>query len=325
MKEMQAPSEELSDLPLLRPGAVARQLGMSVETLRAWEHRYGITSSQHSGGGHRLYSQDDLQRLGWIKKLVDAGHRIGQLASLAPEALRALAASQPDKPGAAVDAAQLRPLRLTLVGAWIASKAICEALAQQQFSVAAAVTTLDELDLAGFDSQLLLLETAVLDGDLDRQLDNLRRSFIQAPVIILYRFGSAETVRQLIRAGYHLIRKPMDGMDAGWLSELLRRLDVPTVTSSGGASETLPLPRFSESDLATISAASERLQCECPRHLAELLSALNGFERYSLQCAVDSTDEAELHRTLSVAAGRARLLLEDGLQKLAEAKGITLE
>ncbi|MFX7506989.1 MerR family transcriptional regulator, partial [Acinetobacter baumannii] len=76
---------DLSDLPLLRPGAVARQLGMAVETLRAWEHRYGITSSQHSGGGQRLYSQEDLQRLGWIKTLVDAGHRIGKLATLSPQ------------------------------------------------------------------------------------------------------------------------------------------------------------------------------------------------------------------------------------------------
>lgn len=324
MNERSSSPDELSDLRLLRPGAVARQLGMSVETLRAWEHRYGITSSQQSGGGQRLYSQDDLQRLGWIKKLVDAGHRIGQLAGLAPDALRALAASLPERAAAVVDAAPIRPLRLSLVGPWIASKAICEALAPQ-FNVVTAAASLDELDLAGFDSELLLLETAVLDSTLDAHLDNLRRSYIQAPIVVLYRFGSPETVRQLGRAGYQVIRKPMDGMDAAWLSELLRRLELPESAAAGGAVAALPLPRFSESDLATISAASQRLQCECPRHLAELLSALNGFERYSLQCAVDSTEESELHRTLSIAAGRARLLLEDGLQKLVEAKGIVLD
>ncbi|WP_288393632.1 MerR family transcriptional regulator [uncultured Herbaspirillum sp.] len=321
-------SPDLSDLPLLRPGAVARQLGMSVETLRAWEHRYGLTSSQHSGGGQRLYSQEDLQRLGWIKKLGDAGHRIGKLATLTPQDLQALAQSLPAEhaaPPSTMAPGGMRVPRLVLVGPWISTKASRQALTQQQFSITAAVETLEELDLPAFEADLLVLESAVLGHDLEDRLDSLHHSFIQVPVVILYRFGSPEMVARLVQAGHRLVRKAMDGIDVEWLCDLLKRVPLPTTAHIlGSAEESLPAPRFSESTLAAISEQSDQMQCECPRHLAELLTALIGFERYSRQCEDESEEEAELHRALCIAAGQARLPLEEALQRLARVKGITL-
>ncbi|MBG7619665.1 MerR family transcriptional regulator [Herbaspirillum sp. AP02] len=324
-------SDDLTDLPLLRPGAVARQLGMSVETLRAWEHRYGLTSSQHSGGGQRLYSQDDLQRLGWIKRLVDAGHRIGKLAALSPQDLEALALSLPATPGMALSTSPATPgatvpasMRLAVVGPWISTKAASEALARQHFTITAAVESLPQLDLRGLEGDMLVLESPVLDTDLDRRLDDLRRVPIQMPVLILYRFGSPEVVARLEQAGHRLLRKPMDGLDADWLGDQIKRIDLPAIAAASVGEGAVPLPRFSESDLAHISEASDRMQCECPRHLAELLTALAGFERYSRQCEDESEEEAALHRALCMAAGHARLPLEEALQRLAQVKGITL-
>ncbi|MCP3655581.1 MerR family transcriptional regulator [Herbaspirillum huttiense] len=333
MTNQQAPSSaapapettDLSDLPLLRPGAVARQLGMAVETLRAWEHRYGITSSQHSGGGQRLYSQEDLQRLGWIKTLVDAGHRIGKLATLSPQDLQALAQSLPaEGGGSGSNDRQAGPAtRLALVGPWIATKAVGQALAHRQLSVIMAVESLDELDLRQFEGDLLLLESTVLDSDLDQRLEGLRRDGVQVPVLILYRFGSPEMVVRLREAGHRVVRKAVEGIDVEWLCEMIRRME-PAAAQTPGEDEWVPEPRFSESALASVSDQSDRMQCECPRHLAELLTALAGFERYSRQCEDDTTEEAELHRELRIAAGRARLPLEDALQKLARFKGISL-
>ncbi|QBP74738.1 MerR family transcriptional regulator [Herbaspirillum huttiense] len=331
MTNQQAPSSpapaaetaELSDLPLLRPGAVARQLGMAVETLRAWEHRYGITSSQHSGGGQRLYSQEDMQRLVWIKTLVDAGHRIGKLATLSPQDLQALAQSLPAE-GSGSHERQAGPVtRLALVGPWIATKAVGQALAHRQLSVIMAVESLDELDLRQFEGDLLLLESTVLDSDLDQRLEGLRRDGVQVPVLILYRFGSPEMVVRLREAGHRVVRKAVEGIDVEWLCEMIRRME-PAAAQTPGEDEWVPEPRFSESALASVSDQSDRMQCECPRHLAELLTALAGFERYSRQCEDDTTEEAELHRELRIAAGRARLPLEDALQKLARFKGISL-
>ncbi len=323
-----AETMELSDLPLLRPGAVARQLGMSVETLRAWEHRYGITSSQHSGGGQRLYSQEDLQRLVWIKALVDAGHRIGKLATLAPQDLQALAQALPAEAYATAGAGHGEhpshpPTRLVLVGPWMAVKAVAQALEHRQLRVAAAVESLDELDLAQVDAELLVLESTVLDSDLDQRLERLYNASVKLPMLILYRFGSPDMVTRLTEAGHRVVRKAVEGIDVEWLCEMIRRME-PATGHAGGEEDALPEPRFSESTLASVSEQSDRMQCECPRHLAELLTALAGFERYSRQCEDDTAEEAELHRELRIAAGRARLPLEDALQKLVRFKGIAL-
>ncbi|MDP3715144.1 MAG: MerR family transcriptional regulator, partial [Burkholderiales bacterium] len=64
--------------------------------------------------------------------------------------------------------------------------------------------------------------------------------------------------------------------------------------------------------------------CECPRHLAELVRAVQGFERYSTECAIRSPADAALHGRLQRSAGRARALLEEALVELALAEGLPL-
>src|SRR6187200_833805 len=47
----------------LRIGELSRRTGVSVELLRAWEKRYGLLEPDRSGGGFRLYSDDDVARV----------------------------------------------------------------------------------------------------------------------------------------------------------------------------------------------------------------------------------------------------------------------
>ena len=51
---------------------------------------------------------------------------------------------------------------------------------------------------------------------------------------------------------------------------------------------------------------------------------VGSFERYSAQCALRSPEDAELHARLQRSAGQARALLEDALERLALAEGITV-
>jgi DNA-binding transcriptional MerR regulator len=60
----------------------ARLTGLSPELLRAWERRYGVVEPGRTPGGTRRYTATDLERLRWVKAVVDAGHRIGQVAKL---------------------------------------------------------------------------------------------------------------------------------------------------------------------------------------------------------------------------------------------------
>lgn len=73
-----------------RIGAVASATGISAETLRVWERRYGGLRPARTSAGGRLYSDDDVERLRTIKQLLDRGHGISQLANLPVAELRGI-------------------------------------------------------------------------------------------------------------------------------------------------------------------------------------------------------------------------------------------
>jgi DNA-binding transcriptional MerR regulator len=54
-------------------GAVARMVRVPPATLRTWEERYGVVQPVRSGGGHRLYSRMDVERLRFVADRVREG------------------------------------------------------------------------------------------------------------------------------------------------------------------------------------------------------------------------------------------------------------
>src|SRR6187397_3534173 len=76
---------------LYRIGTVARLAGLSTHALRVWERRYGVPSPVRSGGGARLYSESQIERLRLLKRAVDRGHSISQLVPLGLAELERLA------------------------------------------------------------------------------------------------------------------------------------------------------------------------------------------------------------------------------------------
>jgi len=69
---------------------VARRTGLTVDVLRAWEKRYQVVEPGRSGGGRRLYSDDDIERLRLLRRASRAGRRISQVSTLDTEALAGL-------------------------------------------------------------------------------------------------------------------------------------------------------------------------------------------------------------------------------------------
>jgi DNA-binding transcriptional MerR regulator len=59
--------------PLYSIGAVAEMLGTSPATLRSWEERYGVVQPERTGGGRRLYSRDDVERLRFVTDTIARG------------------------------------------------------------------------------------------------------------------------------------------------------------------------------------------------------------------------------------------------------------
>jgi hypothetical protein len=65
-------------------------------------------------------------------------------------------------------------------------------------------------------------------------------------------------------------------------------------------------PWFDDKFLADLSGLSRVIECECPKHLADLVLNLGGFEQYSAECASRSPGDVVLHLQLQRAAGLAR-------------------
>jgi DNA-binding transcriptional MerR regulator len=299
-----------------RSGVAARLAGLSVETLRVWERRYSLSDTTRSAHGQRLYTHEQVRHLGLLKQLVDQGHAIGVLAGLSVEQLNDLL-----EPGAAEGGAELAAT-VALVGEHLIQRIASSGTTA--LHIAGSSRRLDDaLDkLAGVHADLLLVELAELDSESVAMIAAVRRAVSPSAVVVLYRFCASATIRELRDAGCLVSRVPPE---LGELVMLCRaalggqRLKVRPV-------EVTPPPRrFDELALARITAAGAKLMsCECPRHLSDILMTLGSFERYSFQCASANDKDAQLHRNLGLAAGRARAILETAMEQLALAEGLPL-
>lgn len=63
-------------------GELARRTGVNPVTLRAWERRYGLLKPQRTAKGHRLYGQDQVDRVDAILAWLARGASVGQVREL---------------------------------------------------------------------------------------------------------------------------------------------------------------------------------------------------------------------------------------------------
>src|SRR4051812_34502718 len=77
----------------MRVGELARRTGVGVSTLRAWERRFGFLDPDRSPAGHRVYGEDDVERVNAVLRLVAEGltlpAAIGRITSVGTGALPA--------------------------------------------------------------------------------------------------------------------------------------------------------------------------------------------------------------------------------------------
>ena len=71
---------------LLGIAAVERDTGISKDTLRVWERRYGFPAPLRNATGERVYPAAQVQRLRLLKRLLDAGQRPGRVVPLRADA-----------------------------------------------------------------------------------------------------------------------------------------------------------------------------------------------------------------------------------------------
>lgn len=116
---------DVNDLPppftpiTLSIAAVERDTGLSKDTLRVWERRYGFPVPARDAAGEREYPLPQVEKLRAIKRLMDAGHRPGRIVPLPMSQLQLLTEqtlAQPQRGAAvALDSDDLRA-HLALIG-----------------------------------------------------------------------------------------------------------------------------------------------------------------------------------------------------------------
>ncbi|PHV05645.1 helix-turn-helix-type transcriptional regulator [Janthinobacterium sp. BJB412] len=329
-----------ADAGAYRSGVAARLAGLPVETLRVWERRYGVSEPARSAHGQRLYSGAQVRRLALVKQLVDQGHPIRALARLPLQQLQQL--SEP-----LVAPAQARSIRLALVGAPLARRLAASGADGLALQLLRSCASLDDAAEAmrGLAPDVLLIEAAELVDAALPLIAAVRQSAGASAVVVLYRFCSSATIRQLRALGCLVARTPADLPEIVMLCQAALGAQGPAARAANAnanaaanaaanagatagataAAVAAPPPRqLDDQALAAIVGAVNSVSCECPRHLAEILLTVGSFERYSAQCAARDPADARLHQELNLAAGQARALLEAAMQRLARAEGLPL-
>lgn len=310
-----------------RIGAVSRLTGISPDTLRIWERRYDAVTPERSPGGGRLYGAEDIARLRLMKQLVDSGDSIGTVATLGHDELQARVAET--RPTSVADV-PTSPLRVVVIGEPLAAKmeAARDMLAAidlvETYSTPEAFLTAGkrpDADVLVVEQPTLQKETAVQVGDWIARVNASR-------AILVYRFASQNTVQQLPHSKCSTLRAPADPQTVQ-----NHCIAVTGQRPAGSATETdqalspadsAPPRRYDDETLARLATVSTAVKCECPRHLAELISGLSAFEQYSTECESRDPKDAALHAYLNATASRARHMIETALAQVIEAENITL-
>lgn len=306
------PMDSLTPAPtkLLSIGAISRETGIHVSTIRMWEARYGALTPVRTEGGARRYSSTDLERLRLIKQLLDRGHKPSALASLSLDQLHAELFG-PDKRGAAVQTAR----RIASMGSATWRSILFTDPAMKAWTPTSHFDELTEVEhrLESFDVGIVL--TPALQMNLAKYLAAALSMYKDKTLIVIYEFSSSSVIRFLSALGIECIKYPAAPMD------LARSLSA--IVEARQANYQAPAqPRFGIEQLQTIAATDSNLLCECPKHLASLIISLHSFIQYSSQCVNDAPKDALIHEKLRDIASLGIVQLESGLDLVLEADKI---
>lgn len=85
---------EINETPTYNLKVVVNETGVKPDTLRAWERRYGLPDPERTEGGHRLYSQKDIEIIKWLLARQEEGMSISRAVKLWQSLLQRGPASQ---------------------------------------------------------------------------------------------------------------------------------------------------------------------------------------------------------------------------------------
>jgi len=323
--------------------AVAKLTGLSVHTIRAWEKRYGAVEPVRTGTQRRVYSQEDVRKLTLLKMLVDAGQSISSVAGLPVSKLeeRVDQASEarfkawdPTKTAGDSD----RSWSVGIVGAPLQSLIEAQAHHFRDLKMSAFWHDLAEaLECAAAESQvdLLLVDVPALFPEQLHRIQEFSERTHAFRVVIVYGFCQQDTLDQIGKIPrFTALRAPVNA--TGLRLAILPSQPAPsrrplTVTSrkretpdEDESDQRVPVRIFTPEQLSRLARLSPSIRCECPQHLANLITSLAAFEAYSAECENRNEEDAALHAYLHRTTAEARHEMEVALERVLETEQIQI-
>ncbi len=186
----------------------------------------------------------------------------------------------------------------------------------------------EEAELARFRPDLVVLEQPSIHVETADELNRVVRGLGTRHALVVYQFGSEAALRSLESERITPIKGPLTPTQLQLALRLaLERSDNPPPGQQAqrfieSVDQRPPPARFDPATIARIAAQSRVVHCECPQHLATLISSLMAFESYCRECEHRSEDDAALHSALERSTGQARATLEDALDYLLQVENI---
>ena len=305
-----AATHESGAKTLIRSGTAARLSGLSPSTLRIWEHRYGVVAPPKSAAGQRTYSMKDVERLRLIKRLTLEGHAIGTVAQLDVDALVALSSGH--------QAASAGAQRVLVVG-YAAARKLEGRLRPSPALVFDDLGHAEREVARAGAADVLVIHVPSLQASMTARVTALRDNLPAANVIVLYSFGAEAGADALRAAGVTVRRDPLAGRELANL--IVASRPVAAAIPSGTQANRR---RYTDAELVALAEIPSLVACECPRHLAEIVTLLVGFELYSTECAARNESDAALHRHLHEVTSAARTMLEQALARVVLEEGLVV-
>ncbi len=319
-------------------GAVSRLTGLSTPNLRMWEKRHQVVEPSRSESNRRRYTEEDIRRLTLVKTLADHGHSIGSLAELTTKELEERLRGEADLAGATGD---VRSCRAVVVGGELIALLAGRERSIDGIEVQASFDTMSEAEhRLESSTELLLIATPTLFPETLTTIRRLIEKTGALRAVVAYRFAPSDATRAIDKdiEGVTAIRFPIDFAEL----QVICRAEASLIRSEPGsppaepASEvsprelglspgTVPPRRYDDHQLARLAQVRGAIECECPRHLAELLGALNAFAAYSEDCENRNDEDAEMHAYLHGMTCRARGVIEEALGELIRFEGIEMD
>ena len=308
-----------------RIAAVCRRAGLKASTIRVWEKRYSVVTPERTDSGHRVYTEQDVQQLTLIQRLIERGDTMSELAQLSMETLQQRLQHHRTPVASAAGGKQAR---FHAFGEQVAMR--LHELPPPGMEAGFWGANIIE-DHSGIDTAPAEVDTCILcecDNVMDRQANallDLNQRLKPSVFILVQRFAPRDLQRKLESAGVVFVRAPIAAQDLRDLITSRWRDAVGELPSAQAITGAAHPPIYHAEQLRRVAMIKPTLDCECPQHLAEILQSLNAFEGYSEACEDRSPEDAKIHALLRTTTAQARSLMETALTRVLQADKIDID